>query len=85
MKAPKIGINVHIPGSKKAKVPALKKLGAPEDAVNGRITAQPSKEQVCRPLPLPLPARAERANGRTRAARPPLPRHGVQRAFLMAC
>ena len=54
MKAPKIGTNVHIPGSKKAKVPALKKLGAPEDAVNGRITAQPSKEQVCRPLPLPL-------------------------------
>jgi len=45
MKAPKIGMNVHIPGSKRTKVPALKKLGAPEDAVNGRITAQPSKEQ----------------------------------------
>ena len=54
MKAPKIGMAVHIPGSKKGRIAALKKLGAPEDAVNGRITAQPSEEKVCRPLPLPL-------------------------------
>ena len=38
MKALKIGMDVHIPGSKKGKVLALKKLCAPEDAVNGRIT-----------------------------------------------
>ena len=67
MKAPKIGMNMHIPGTKKGKVPALKKLNAPEDAMNGHITAQPLKEQVCHPLPLPFLACAEQANEQAQA------------------
>ena len=62
-KAPKIGMDVHIPGSKKGRIAALEKLGAPEDAVNGRITAQLSEEKVCRPPSIAVAGTAERSMG----------------------
>ena len=55
MKAPKIGIGMHIPGNKKGKVAALKKPSDARVPANSCVTAQPPKEKACCPVFMPCP------------------------------
>ena len=53
MKAPKLGVDVRIPGNKQSKIAALKKLGDAGAPAKGRVTAQPPKGKVRRPVFMP--------------------------------